>query len=160
MLHVLAVTTLWRTSNAAMAMGGGGSGVAPWFTALPLSDPRCRNDSCKAFKAGHTASQLQISWTSQFLYGQYVTWYYLAFIGLFAAIFGAHTAQDRWLREVNDCATKPGLIDKLTAAVRSISYRRISGRVGVYFGLPSVGIMVLMQLATVATAAMSFAQHP
>jgi hypothetical protein len=149
---------LLATNGAAMSMDGP-TAVAPWFAALPLSDPRCRNDSCTAFYAAHNASQTQISWASQFNYGRYVVWYYTGLIGLFFLLFMFHMVSDR-RPKIGGTKSGPNVLDKLTALVRLWSYRRVSGKIGAFLGLPSFGVLALMIVASVAATAMAFAQHP
>ena len=62
---------------------------------LPLQDPRCINDSCLAFLAAHTLSQAQVSYTLQFEYGRWVTWYYLIIIFIATIIHLFHLWIDR-----------------------------------------------------------------
>ncbi|KIW03466.1 uncharacterized protein PV09_05235 [Verruconis gallopava] len=135
--------------------GDTGTSVPEWFVNLPLSDPRCRNDSCAAFKQAHTASQKQISWASQFEYGRYTTWFYVGIVGLFVFARLLHVQADR-----KACSEAVGLKHKLKAAIRFVSYRRISGRVGVYLGLPSIGVLILILVSFIVATAMSFTQRP
>jgi predicted ferric reductase len=44
--------------------------------------------------------------------------------------------------------------------MRFISYHRLSGPMGVYFGLPSVGVLLIIFVSLIASVAMSFAQRP
>jgi hypothetical protein len=109
----------------------------------------------QAYSVAHKASQALISWESQFVYGRYVTWFYTAIVALFCFLYAFHAYLDR---KPHDGSA--GLVNKIKAAVRVVSYRRISGPLGVYFGLPSFGVILILFVSLVASTAMSFAQHP
>jgi len=145
-----------------MTMGGEGNTVPVWFQELPMTDPRCRNDSCIAFYAAHNASQAQISWASQFQYGWWTSWIYAIVIFLFACTYLWHVLTDRKPQASSfaDAKASPSILDKTTAAIRSLSYRRLSGRLANYLALPSLGVCTLLLLFTVALTVMTFAQHP
>jgi hypothetical protein len=89
------------------------------------------------------------------VYGRYVTWFYTAIVALFFFSYAFHSYLDR--KPHNGTA---GIVSKVKAVVRAVSYRRISGPVGQYFGLPSLGVMLILFVSLVASTAMSFAQHP
>jgi hypothetical protein len=135
-----------------------GGPVASWFQNLLLFDPRCNNDSCIAFKNGHTASQNQISWASQFLYGHYVVWIYVGLTGVFAILFLKTLLMD--LRPQPRTTKSPSLVQKLKAFARKFTYRRISGPIGTYLALPSFGIITIVTVSIAGTFIMPFIQHP
>jgi hypothetical protein len=133
------------------------SPVAEWFVNLPLSDPRCRNDSCAAFKNGHTASQAAVSYYHQYDYGHYVVWIYTGLIGIYFVLFILNLILALKPRPMTG---SPGLVQKAKATFRSFTYRRIPGPIGGYLALPSFGITALIVLLVVATFIMSFIEHP
>jgi hypothetical protein len=135
-------------------MGTAKDSVASWFQNLPLSDPRCTNDSCIAFETAHTASQNQISWGSRFLYGHYVVWIYTGLIGMFAVNFLVILLVDS--KPQPKSTKSPSSFQKLKAMWRRFTYRRISGPIGAYLALPSFGIIAMVSIGTAATFIMSF----
>lgn len=44
-------------------------------TNLPQSDPFCNTDACLIFAKNHKGSQNAVSYTHQFDYGHYTTWF-------------------------------------------------------------------------------------
>lgn len=128
------------------------------ISSLPLTDPRCSNETCLAFKEGLIASNQQISWTSQFLYGKYVALFYVVTIAAFSAV---HIFQ-RYLDKKRDGTpvSKRSLWDAVVAMQRRFSYRRYAGSAGRLFGLPSFGVFALILLALAGSAALAFFQHP
>lgn len=138
-----------------------GNNVPAWFADLPITDPRCTNDSCVAFKNAHAASQARVSWDSQFHYGWFVAWIYSGITTIFVALYLLHRlAGSRILQETSAEENDQRITAwaKLRAAIRIFSYRRIPGRLGDYLGLPSVGILLLILSTTVAVVAMIFSQ--
>lgn len=131
--------------------------VEPWFASLPLTDLRCKNDSCNAFKHEHLASQAEVSWKSQFLYGHYATWIFSGIIFLFSVHFFFQSFIEGKKKTASD---GPSLLDKLVAFIRSVSYRRLRGRVARHLALPSLGVAVVILLSWAAATALAFAQHP
>ena len=134
------------------------SPVTEWFANLPLTDPRCRNDSCIAFKNGHTASQATVSYYHQYDYGRYVVWIYTGLVGFFVVLFILNLILD--LKPRRKMITPPGLGQKAKAAIRSFTYRRIPGPVGQYLALPSFGIITFIVLLVIATFIMPFIERP
>lgn len=130
--------------------------VPQWFAELPLSDPRCRNDSCMEFYAAHNASQQAISWDSQFRYGHWVCWFYAIILFFFAAVHLTYVVRDRSPRP----SAAPNAWDKLVATVRLFSYRRVPGKVGEYLAAPGLGVAFLVFLSVVTVTTMAFVQHP
>ncbi|KAF2473682.1 uncharacterized protein BDR25DRAFT_217251 [Lindgomyces ingoldianus] len=128
------------------------------ITNLPLSDPKCNSDACLAFKAGHLASQAQISWASQFLYGHYITWYYLAIIFLAMLVYAHKLVQSRRLVSVPSNGTS--VLNKALAFVRLISYRRIHGRLANIIGLPSLGMLLFVLITCLFLLLLAFIQRP
>ncbi|KZF19808.1 hypothetical protein L228DRAFT_223655 [Xylona heveae TC161] len=136
------------------------------ITNLPLTDPRCNSDACAAYKAAHLASQQQISWASQFLYGHYVTWYYIVALGLGMLVYGTKLLRNQYPRALSPSApslqkSKSTRVQhKIIAIIRSISYRRIRGRFGDSLGLPSVGIFLFVAFTCLYLLLLTFVQRP
>lgn len=131
-------------------------------TYLPITDPLCSNETCLAFAAGEAASQTHISWASQFEYGKYVTYYYCAFIGLFAVAYGYRLLKDHIFcfpqKQINN--TTPSIFDKAIALGRSLTYRRFRGRLADTLALPSLGVSALIILSFLYACLLTFTQHP
>lgn len=138
-----------------MSMGGDAS-VEPWFADLPLSDPRCNNDSCTAYHQAHTASQAQISFESQFRYGWWLAWAYSIVIFLFVLAHAANSLMPRRF----DASTRTSAWDKAIAMARKATYRRIPGRAAQFFALPSFGVLASMIFMFAGLTIMAFVQHP
>ncbi|PVH82246.1 hypothetical protein DL98DRAFT_456707 [Cadophora sp. DSE1049] len=68
-----------------MTSSSAGSGTN--ITFLPLSDPRCNSDVCLAFKEAGHASQVEIPFASQFVYGHYTVYYYSTLIFIFSILY-------------------------------------------------------------------------
>lgn len=131
------------------------------MTYLPLSNPLCNNDTCLAFETAHLASQAQISWLSQFEYGKWVTYYYCGFIGIFAIHYIYRTITDRIVHNrPKDVRRTPTLMDRKIALGRSLTYRRLSGRIGDSLGLPSLGLTAFILLSILFALLLTFVQHP
>ncbi|GAB7338565.1 hypothetical protein MBLNU457_5308t1 [Dothideomycetes sp. NU457] len=131
------------------------------ITFLPLSNPLCGNDTCIAYNISHIASQAQISWASQFEYGNYVAYFYCALIGIFAI---AHVYRSMFApgqsRTHSASTSPPSIITTLTAAIRSVSYRRLSGRTADWLGFPSFGVAAVLFLAIVFSVVLCFVERP
>ena len=145
-----------------MSMSSSITPVPEWLVNLSITDPRCANDSCTAYKGAHAASQARVSWDSQFHYGWYMCWTYAAILGIFAALHLVQLSVDFQTRRKadgrNDERKGPGLFDKVAALVRSMSYRRLPGKIGAVLGVPSAGVLFLILIAVIASTAMIFTQ--
>lgn len=142
------------------------NGPAPYigspFENLTLSNPNCNNDSCKAFYEGHQLSQKLTSYAHQFDYGHYVTWYYLAFIGLLTFVF--------CFRRLNQYRFKNGSSriepyprsakNRLVAFWRYFAYRRWPGSISDRLGLPSMGIIAMGLLFVLFCLLLTFWKRP
>ena len=138
-----------------MNMGGD---TDPTLANLPLSDPRCVDESCLAFKAAEDASQAATPWTYQFEYGHWVTWYYIIFVFLFTIPF----IHQRWSsrRPQTTASPRPTVPEKWLAGWRALCYRRYSGRVADALPLPSVGLQLFLLAAIGFAVALTFAVKP
>ena len=121
---------------------------------LPLTDPRCNSDACLAYAAAAEASQAQISWLSQFAYGEWFTYYYIVITFLFACVYGAR----RWKhRKARPAPPTPSIVHKSTALFRLFTYRRWHSR---FLALPSFGMIAFGLFNLTFITALSFGQRP
>lgn len=129
---------------------------------LTISDPRCNNDSCKAFYDAHQLSQKEVSYSYQFKYGHFVTWYYLTFIGLFTALYQWQRWTNRIFRrsKKSKAAVLRTMKYKSLAAWRFFAYRRVPDWPSNRFGLPSIGMLIFFLLAILYCSILSFAVRP
>ena len=132
----------------------------PVLKSLPLSDPRCRNDSCLAFEAAHNRSQEEVSYYYQYEYGHWTTWLYVILIFIFMLAHGLRIWADRSPRA--DPAGRQSWrgLHKAVAVARYFSYRRFSGRAFDRLGLPSYGLLVAFFLLALFFAILTFAVRP
>lgn len=138
-----------------------GDSADPLLTSLPLSDPRCRNDSCLAFEAAHNLSQKEVSYYYQFEYGHWTTWLYVILVFIFTLAHGFRLWHDRRPRS-NTVGRKPlrALRLKAIAAARYFSYQRLSGKLFDWLGLPSYGLLAAFLLLALFLAVLTFAVRP
>ncbi|KAI9730040.1 MAG: hypothetical protein M1818_008309 [Claussenomyces sp. TS43310] len=123
---------------------------------LPLSNPLCNSDSCDAYETAHDASQVQISWASQFDYGLWVTYFYCLAIFILGMIYwSCKLAQHRI--HLGESATT--LEQKLVARYRHLAYRRAGGAVEQLFGM-SLGTALIILFALMAACVGTFVQRP
>ena len=132
----------------------------PALAGLPLSDPRCNSMACDAYAAGTNASQAAVPWATLFEYGHWTTWFYIIVIFLFMLVYAYGIWVDWRSRGLSTSRATPTILDRITALIRSISYRRISGRIGAAMGLPSGGLILLILAAVVFAATATFAARP
>ncbi|KAI2625676.1 ferric reductase like transmembrane component-domain-containing protein [Hypoxylon sp. NC1633] len=146
------------TMSMSMSMGddhGPGN-----VTNLPLSDPKCDSDACSAFKAAHQESQATVSYDHQYDYGHYITWYYLAAIGIAMLFYIYRLNRNRRARQLPPSSTKSALTYKALALIRMVNYRHFRGRVGDYFGIPSLGNLILIAVTAIFILLLTFLVHP
>ena len=138
----------------------------PWIGSptanLPLSDPRCNSDNCRAFYNAHELSQQLYSYHFQYDYGHLVTWYYLAFIGVFCLVYilGKRKEYQRRSRATSAESNKPSTVDKFIALWRYAGYRRVSGWWSGILGLPSMGMLAFLLLAVLYCSILTFDTRP
>jgi predicted ferric reductase len=125
---------------------------------LPLSDPRCRNESCMAYLDAENASQAAIPWASLFDYGHWLTYYWVIILGLLTIVRLVQLFQDR--RAPLKTTSAPSTLEKLRAALRFISYRRFTWKPLQILGLPSFGMLAFLLTGVVFVAALTFAAKP
>jgi len=138
----------------------------PWegspLANLSLSDPRCNNDSCRAFYNAHQLSQKEVSYYYQYKYGHFTTWYYLAFVGLFAIVY-LHRKWQEHSYAAGRGVTESGIPvfqNKCIAAWRFVAYRRIPGWMSRGVGMPSMGMLFFLLLAVLYILILTFAVRP
>ncbi|KAJ5645843.1 ferric reductase like transmembrane component-domain-containing protein [Penicillium lividum] len=130
-------------------------------TYLPLSDPFCNTDACLAFAKAQKASQSAISYTHQFDYGHYTTWYYLATLGVGIAIHILRLYRNQsshHLRGPPNKITATG--QKATALCRAVSYRSVGGLTAARWGLPKLGMLIFGVFTLLLFLLMTFLVHP
>lgn len=138
----------------------------PWVGSrtenLPLSDPRCSSDACKAFYDAHKLSQKRISYEHQYDYGHYTVWYYIAFLGVFTVLCWCRKLQEHRFRTGHGSGQSVAFSSrsKVVAAWRFMAYRRLPGWMSDRFGLPSLGMLIMFLLPVVYLAALTFAVRP
>ncbi|KAL9105589.1 MAG: hypothetical protein Q9227_009247 [Pyrenula ochraceoflavens] len=153
----------------------------PWIGSpianLSLSDPRCKNDSCHAFYDAHQLSQKLVSYSYQYLYGHFTTWYYLAWLGVFAAAYLFNRTiefrEDSTRNEhkpnnvrrlssgsANQISLWKRSLAKVTAAWRFCSYRHVPGWWSDTFGVPSAGMLSFLILAILYLSILTFLERP
>ncbi|KAL8708762.1 MAG: hypothetical protein Q9220_006404 [cf. Caloplaca sp. 1 TL-2023] len=94
---------------------------------LPLTDPKCKNDSCTAFQAAHNASQATVSYTRQFDYGHCTAWYFAIIILMFMIVHSSRNEGTRISRLNSGFLLPRRRRTKLIGAYRYLSYRRLRG---------------------------------
>ncbi len=127
---------------------------------LPLSDPRCSNDSCTAFQTAHNHSQATVSYTLQFEYGHWTVWYYAILIFIFTLINVYHIFIARRASRHDRPSVLRQILSRSLAVGRYFSYRRARGTMFDKLGLPSLGIVVLLLLSVLFVTILTFAVRP
>jgi len=146
--------------NAARAMDmPDESGNSPNWN-LSLSDPNCIDESCEAFLNAENDSQAQIPFASQFLYGHWVTYYYVVILGLLMLGHITRTVLDKRARPAASQSSTPSLYQRANALRRSLSYRTISTKPFVWLDLPAFGVSAFLLLTIAFLAALVFAVKP
>ena len=129
---------------------------------LTLSDHRCNNDSCKAFYDAHQLSQKLTSYTHQYDYGHYVSWYLVACLIIFTLVHFWHQWNEhRVLRGNKAINAFPRTIKfKAVALWRTMAYRRAPGWISDRFGMPSYGMLFFLLLNVLYCCILTFAVRP
>ncbi|ORY04196.1 ferric reductase like transmembrane component-domain-containing protein [Clohesyomyces aquaticus] len=135
--------------------------VVPSMTYLPLDDPNCINESCTAFYAAENASQAAIPFDSLNVYGHWMTWFYLAIIGVLT-LTSIITSWHDWrsLTASSQRNDKPSITQKMQALVRLFSHRHISQGPLKWLGLPLNGTLALLIAAVLFVVLITFAVQP
>lgn len=140
---------------------GQGDSSDPALRSIPLSDPRCRDDSCLAFEVAHNRSQKEVSYYYQYEYGHWTTWLYVILVFIFMLAHGFRMWNDRSPRS-NTVERKSwrALHLRAVATVRYFSYRRSSGKLFDWLGLPSYGLLTAFLLLALFLTVLTFAVRP
>lgn len=117
---------------------------------LPLSDPWCNSVKCLAFKAAEDASQAEVPFASQFLYGHWIVYYYCVFILGFSLLYVYRRLGAAY---VDYPEPKTTALQKITAVWRAFSYRKL--KIGM-----SLGHTLLIGLGIVFMTILTFVQRP
>lgn len=132
----------------------------PSIANLPLTDPRCINESCTAFYAAENASQAATPWAGQFEYGHWVTWYYLTIIGVLLLVHAHRLYSARRAITTSEQSSSPSLRQKLLAVARYFSYHRITLRPFDRLGLPPTGMFAFLLVTTLFLCLLTFVATP
>ena len=138
----------YRVTNFIMSLPSGGSGIN--ITFLPLSDPRCNSEVCLAFKKAGDASQAEIPFASQFVYGQYTVYYFSTFVIIFSILYW-HRRLSAAYEEFPEPRTT--ISQRTKALWRFIKYRRL------WIGM-SFGHAMFIGVAILVTTVLTFLQRP
>ncbi|KAG4440713.1 hypothetical protein IFR05_003807 [Cadophora sp. M221] len=120
------------------------------ITNLSLSDPRCNSVVCLAFKAAEDASQGEIPFASQFVYGHFTVYYYFSCIALFS-ILHLHRRLSAGYMEYQE--PKTTVFQKIKALWRCVMYRKLG------IGM-SLGHTIMVGFAVLFTTILAFVQKP
>lgn len=127
---------------------------------LTLSDPKCNNDSCKAFYDAHQLSQKLVSYNHQFDYGHYVSWFLVASLGVFSAAYWLRRWNAHRYRSLGKKTLLSPLVGKFVAAWRFIAYRYAPGWLSDRLGFPSTGALIFFGLSILYCSILTFAVRP
>lgn len=139
-------------------MGMGDPAVAN----LPLSDPKCvaAAEMCLAFYAAENRSQEILPFARQFQYGHWVTYYYVVIIFLLMVLHAAHRWQDRRATTPRTERVAPTFRQKVLAAGRYLSYRKIVLWPVNLLGLPACGMLGFLLATLLFVTVLDFAVRP
>jgi len=130
-------------------------------TNLPLSDPFCNTDACLAFSKAHKASQNAVSYTHQFDYGHYTTWFYLAVLSVGIAIRILNLYKNRNSQNPRSQSNKlTATGHKALALCRALSYRSVGGPTAARWGVPKLGMLIFGIFTLLFFLLMTFLVHP
>ncbi|KAF2263384.1 hypothetical protein CC78DRAFT_273887 [Lojkania enalia] len=117
---------------------------------LPITDPHCTNDTCRAFREGFADDERKTPLLRLLEYGTWTVWFYSFWILLFTAIYVYHQTYDR-LTRVKQLRGRPSFRDKAVASIRFWAYRRPNNRFTRKIGLRQVsyGTLALLAFSTV-----------
>lgn len=145
----------------------------PAVADLPLWDPRCYTavECCIAFYAGENRSQEITPFAEQFRYGHYTTYYWVVIVGLVSLAHGwnlwwdsRRRRQQQWRTPPADSPIRhrraPSTLDKLRAAWRYISYRRLDRKPNAFISLPHAGLLTLVLLSIAYVLALILTEKP
>lgn len=133
--------------------------VVPSITDLPISDPRCSNESCAAFYAALNARQTATPYSTLGSHAHWMVYYLVAVIGVFSLAHAHQVFRDR-LDHLRNCQNRPSLPQKVLAVVRCVSYSCISGPLPRWLGLPLNGTLILLLALLICATTLAFAVRP
>lgn len=99
--------------------------VVPSITDLPISDPRCSNESCAAFYAALNARQTATPYSTLGSHAHWMVYYLVAVIGVFSLAHAHQVFRDR-LDHLRNCQNRPSLPQKVLAVRLVQLYQRSS----------------------------------
>ncbi|PVH82906.1 hypothetical protein DL98DRAFT_652887 [Cadophora sp. DSE1049] len=133
--------------------------VVSSMTDLPITDPRCINESCTAFYAALNASQTAIPYDSLDSHSHWMVWCFMATISVFALAHAYQVFRDR-SDHLRNCQNRPLLPQKILALVRYVSYSHISGSLPRSLGLPLNGTLILLLALIIFVTTLTFGVRP
>lgn len=119
---------------------------SPLWT-LPLSDPKCMNNSCEAFVIGFNESQERYPNTLFLNFGIWTVLFYTTLAGLFTLLHIKH--------RIADMNKRRRLKEKFLGFWRHFTYRRLYGRLGEQLDI-SYGVLLLLSAATIFLCVLPF----
>jgi hypothetical protein len=125
---------------------------------LSIADPRCSNDTCRAFREGFAETERKTPLLRLLGYGKWTVWFYSFWILVFTTIYVSRRLHDR-LRRMKMKKRQPSLKDKAVAFLRFWTYRRPSNRLTRKIGLRRISYGALTLLA-ISTAFLSVLPWP
>lgn len=127
---------------------------------LPITDPYCTTDACKAFRDGFADDERKTPLLKLLEYGKWTVWFYSFWILLFTSIYVYHLVRDR-IAQTRTAARRPSLKDKIVALFRFWNYRRPDSRFSRRIGLRQVsyGTLSLLAFTTVFFAILPWPQQ-
>ena len=132
----------------------------PELVDLPITDPRCNNESCDAFYAAENYSQATVPFYHQFKYGHWLAWYYSIFILLAIIVYIGTLYFNTQVVKSRSDEPRASVWHKLQAYRRFVTYRRLNGALGDSLGLPSMGMLIFLVTGVAVLIAMTFAIRP
>ncbi|KAL2066525.1 hypothetical protein VTL71DRAFT_2596 [Oculimacula yallundae] len=133
--------------------------LVPSMTDLPITNPRCFNDSCEAFYLGLKSSQVDASRVG---FGQHAHWmifYFVAVIGVFTLVHVYHLYNDRY-RTISIRRIQPSVTERSLAFARYVSYSHFKTSILKWIGLPLNGLLLLFLSSVIFVVALSFGVRP
>lgn len=118
---------------------------------LGITDPRCSNDTCRAFREGFADDERKTPLLGLISYVKWTVWFYSIWILLFTAIYVSHLLCDRLRRLKRLPGQRPSLSDKAIAFIRFWAYRRLNNYFTRKIGLRQIsyGTLALLAISTV-----------
>lgn len=134
------------------------------IASLPLSDPRCKNATCKAFEDATNRSQALTPFGAQFRYGHWVV-YFFVFITLLFTLANLYSKVKHFIHKhsVSSASAaeqqKPRLASMLLAAGRFVGYRQVT-HASPLWAPPSAAFLTLASIVILFLTVLTFAKKP